>query len=238
VVSQQLTPSAAEKLMSGESILFEKESFVRGLRPVFTALNDACPGMQERMDKLNRPAVVLPCKDAVETRDSIQIEWGCKVDAEKGDAEAQYQMSMAGALLDLSSGYDGARPPGPRVDSLEWLRRSAHQGYARAQFALGERYARGDGIAKDEAEAARWYMLAADQGNYGAQLHLGVLYEYGRGVSKDFIQAYKWYAIAARGDAARNPKSQAIKNRDNLASKLTPDQLSEAQRLIDNWSPQ
>jgi Sel1 repeat len=238
VISQQLTPTAAEKLMSGESVPFEEESFVGGVRPVFTALNDACPGLQERLDKLNRPTVVLPCKDAVKTRDSIQIEWGCKVDAEKGDPEAQYQMSMAGAELDLYSGYDGARPPGPRVDSLEWLRRSASQGYARAQFALGEKYAQGDGIAKDEAEAARWYTLAADQGNDAAQLHLGVLYEYGRGVSKDFVQAYKWYAIAARDDAARNPKSQAIKNRDYLASKLTSDQRSEAQRLIDSWSPQ
>jgi hypothetical protein len=238
VISQQLTPSAAEKLMRGESVPFEKESFVHGLSPVFTEWNDGCPGMQERMDKLNRPTVMLPCREAVETRDSIQIEWGCKADAEKGDAEAQFQLSMAGAILDLSSGYDGARPPGPRVESLEWLRRSANQGYARAQFALGEKYAKGDGIAKDEAEAARWYTLAADQGDYSAQLYLGVLYEYGRGVARDLVQAYKWYAIAARQVAARNPKSQAIKNRDYLVGKLTPDELSEAQRLIDNWNPQ
>jgi hypothetical protein len=229
VISQHLTPGAADKITSGGSVPFENESFVGGLRPVFMALNEACPGMQERLDKLNRPAVVLPCKEAVKTRRDIEIEWGCKADAEKGDAEAQYQMGIAGAGLDLSSEYDRVRPPGPRVDSLEWLRRSADQGYARAQFALGERYAQGDGIAKDEAEAARWYALAADQGNKGAQHYLAVLYEYGRGVQKDLVQAYKWYSLAAVD--SRDPIPG--RNRDLLAEQMT----AEHSPKRSDWSP-
>jgi len=82
------------------------------------------------------------------------------------------------------------------------------------------------------------YQLAADQGYSTAQLNLGVLYEYGRGVPKDFVQAYKWYALAARSQAAKNPKAQSVKNRDYIARKMTPAQLSEGQKLVDGWKPQ
>jgi len=192
--------------------------------------------MRERLDRLNRPTVVLPCKKAVKTRRDIEIEWGCKADAEKGDAEAQYQMGMAGARLDLNSEYDRVRPPGPRVESLEWLRRSANQGFTRAQFSLGERYAQGDGIAKDETEAARWYALAADQGYKEAQHYLAVLYEYGRGVQKDLVQAYKWYSLAA--GSSMDPKNQSVKNRDYLEGQMTAAQLAEAKKLVADWHPE
>jgi len=188
---------------------------------------------------MNRPTDVPACKDAFKThRDAVVIEWACKQDAEMGDAEAQFYMSWAFYMLDGYFGYDGIRPPGPRVDGMEWLSRSANQGYARAQVALGGRYAQGDGLTKDEAEAAKWYQLAADQGSATAQLNLGVLYEYGRGVPKDFVQAYKWYALAARTQVARNPTAQSMKNRDYIARKMTPAQLSAGQRLVDDWRPE
>lgn len=38
----------------------------------------------------------------------------------------------------------------------------------RAQYALGLVYANGDGVKKNNEEAARWYRLAADQGNMRA----------------------------------------------------------------------
>jgi hypothetical protein len=116
---------------------------------------------------------------------------------------------------------------------LEWIRRSANQGYDRAQFALGQRYAQGDGVAKDEAEAAKWYTLAADQGDKGAQHYLAVLYEYGRGVQKDLVQAYKWYSLAAVD--SRDPIPG--RNRDSLAQQMTGEQLAEAQQLIAAWKP-
>ena len=236
VVSPHLTPSTAKKITdpNGGGVVLDGASYIGGLGPVSRALFENCPGVQAQWDRMNRPTAVLPCKEAFKTRLSdVEIEWACRHDDEMGDAEAQYYMGLVVNMLDRYSGYDGVRPPSPRVDSLEWIRRSADQGYDRAQFELGYRYAQGDGIAKNEAEAARWYTLAANQGNRGAQLYLGVLYEYGRGVAKDLIQAYKWYALSA---VDARPTSQAVKNRDYIAGKMTPAQLAAAQKLVEEWS--
>jgi hypothetical protein len=227
IVSQHLTPDAAKQITDppGEGIVLDKDAYVGGLGPVSTALLDNCPGVQAKLDRMNTPTDVPPCKEAFKThREDLTIEWACKADAERGDAEAQYYMGWAVNALDGSSFYDGARPPGPRIDALEWIRRSANQGYDRAQFALGQRYAQGDGVAKDEAEAAKWYTLAADQGDKGAQHYLAVLYEYGRGVQKDLVQAYKWYSLAAVD--SRDPIPG--RNRDSLAQQRRATRRSAA----------
>lgn len=78
----------------------------------------------------------------------------------------------------------------------------------------------------------------AGQGNAEAQLYLGVLYEYGRGVARDFVQAYKWYALAAQAVSSKNPKAQAVKNRDYLAGQMTAAQLAEAKKLVADWHAQ
>ncbi len=65
---------------------------------------------------------------------------------------------------------------------------------------MGEVYGSGDGIAKDEAEAARWYRLGAERGEPYPAMHLGSLYEDGRGVPQDDAEAIRWYRIAAQYD--------------------------------------
>ena len=60
--------------------------------------------------------------------------------------------------------------------SSEELIRSAEQGDAVAQAALGVSYANGDGVPQDDAEAVRWYRLAAEQGIAAAQYNLGSMY--------------------------------------------------------------
>ena len=69
----------------------------------------------------------------------------------------------------------------------------AEQGNAVAQFNLGVMYANGQGVPKDDAEAARWYRLAAEQGHDGAQVNLGIMYDNGEGVPKDPAEAVRWY---------------------------------------------
>ena len=59
----------------------------------------------------------------------------------------------------------------------------ARGGDAAAQYSLGNTYRRGQGVARDDAEAVRWYRKAADQGNASAQYLLGVMYDGGRGVT-------------------------------------------------------
>jgi len=114
-------------------------------------------------------------------------------------------------------------------DSTEFfasLQKAADQGNAQCQFVLGTHYFTGNGLPKDEAKAAEWFTKAALQGNTAAQVLLGSAYQLGMGVSKDYVMAYAWYNIAAAtGDAS------AAKCRDEIASRLTPEKIAEAQKV-------
>ena len=48
----------------------------------------------------------------------------------------------------------------------------------------------------------------------------------------DYAQVYMWYTLAARGGDKHGEK--ALKN---LTSKMTPEQLQQAQSLADHWAP-
>ena len=109
-------------------------------------------------------------------------------------------------------------------------RRLAEQGDARAQSVLGVLFAYGEGVPQDLAEAAKWYRKAADQGNAKAQYHLGLMYAKGRSVPRDLVQALMWLDLAAaQGDAL------AARSGDQVAAKMTPAQIKEAEALIAAW---
>ncbi len=73
----------------------------------------------------------------------------------------------------------------------------AHQGVARAQANLGGLFATGNGVERDDDEAARWFRIAAEAGDSVAQQNLALLYYEGRGTDGDLTQAAHWYARAA-----------------------------------------
>ena len=81
--------------------------------------------------------------------------------------------------------------------TLAWVRAKAEQGDAEAQGNLGYKYATGQGVPQDDAEAVRWYRLAADQGLAQAQGTLGVKYGLGEGVPEDDAEAARWFQLAA-----------------------------------------
>ena len=58
-------------------------------------------------------------------------------------------------------------------------------------------YHNGEGVPKDEAEAAKWYRKAAEQGYAEAQCDLGLCYHKGEGVPKDKRESVIWYWKAA-----------------------------------------
>jgi peptidoglycan hydrolase-like protein with peptidoglycan-binding domain len=75
-------------------------------------------------------------------------------------------------------------------------------GDSRAQFNIGLMYARGEGVAQSDAEAARWYRRAADQGDADAQTKLGAMYVLGQGVPQNDADAVRWFRLAAnKGEA-------------------------------------
>ena len=53
----------------------------------------------------------------------------------------------------------------------------AEQGDASAQFNLGLRYDKGQGVPQDYKEAVKWYRISAEQGYAVAKLNLGLMYE-------------------------------------------------------------
>ena len=119
------------------------------------------------------------------------------------------------------------------------LKRLAGQGNARAQNMLGMMYSRGQGVRKDYAEAVKWYRKAAEQGLAQAQTNLGLMYHNGLGVSKDYVLAHVWYTLAAARLSAseKEYREVAVRNRDDVATKMTTAQLAEAQRLAREWKP-
>jgi len=121
-------------------------------------------------------------------------------------------------------------------ESIEETRAKAERGDAQAQYELGVSYEDGRGVPQDDAEAVRWYRLAAEQGHAWAQYELAVNYEDGRGVPQDDLLAHKWANLSASrmGDG---PIRNVIRRlRDKIASRLTPDQRIEAQRLAREWN--
>ncbi|MEI8248149.1 MAG: hypothetical protein WCI51_20100 [Lentisphaerota bacterium] len=53
--------------------------------------------------------------------------------------------------------------------AVEYYRKAADHGYARAQYKLGICYANGEGVKKDMEAAARWWRRAAAQGHSHAK---------------------------------------------------------------------
>ncbi len=86
-----------------------------------------------------------------------------------------------------------------------WLRRlqqQADNGDAKAQYKLGARYLKGDGVEKDAARAFQWYQRAAEQGYVDAARDLAVCYASGLGCEKNEAKAAEWFRKAAEhGDA-------------------------------------
>jgi TPR repeat protein len=145
--------------------------------------------------------------------------------AEQGDAKSQGQLGL------MYAGGEGV--PQDYAAAMHWCRQAADKGIVAAQWQLGTLYANGQGVAQDFDEAARWSRKAADRGYAKAQLLLGALYNNGEGVPKDYVQSYKWLTLAAsRAPASQtNNDNKAASLRDFVATKLTPTEIAEAQKL-------
>jgi TPR repeat protein len=156
---------------------------------------------------------------------SQAVEWYRKA-ADQGLPAAQFSL-----------GFRYAHGHGVTQDYAQaatWYRRAADQGNAKAQNNLGDLYEHGQGVPQDYALAVVWYRKAADQGNTVAQFGLGSLYFAGRGVSQDNTEAYFWFNVAAARAKGKDLERDTMA-RDEAAAKLTPGDLSDAQRRAADW---
>lgn len=51
------------------------------------------------------------------------------------------------------------------VQAFTWYKKSAEQGFTKAQYNLGVMYANGDGIKQNPLKAKEWYKKSCDNGN-------------------------------------------------------------------------
>jgi TPR repeat protein len=117
----------------------------------------------------------------------------------------------------------------------EW-RPLAEKGDAHAQLYLGVLYHQGRGIPQDYAKARKWYEKAAARGYAQAQSNLAALYANGNGVPKNYVRAYMWWSLAA-GHSTGNVQKDPANNRDDVARRMTPAEIAEAQKLAREWAP-
>ena len=95
------------------------------------------------------------------------------------------------------------RGRGVKIDpdkAFQLYLKSAENGGADAQEALGVMYSRGTyQVKKDPEQAVHWFSKAATAGKPESQYRLGILYERGEGVSKNTEEAIRLYKLAAGG---------------------------------------
>jgi len=108
--------------------------------------------------------------------------------AQKGDAEAQYQLARRY--------YFGQGIPKDITLAAKMCRSSAEQGNASAQNLLGVLYEDGEGVTKDLVEAYKWYRKAADKGNEKANGNLSILAS--QGITEAYLKE-----LSARVDLSK-----------------------------------
>ncbi len=139
--------------------------------------------------------------------------------------------AFAGPLEDANAAYQR----GNYAAAEKILLPLAEAGDTYAQYRLGLVYAEASGEMRSPEEAAKWFESAALQGQPHAQYKLGILYVNGNGVPRDFVQAYLWLSLSARHVAGTG--SEAARQRDLVAARMTSTQLADAKKLVRNWRP-
>ena len=124
-------------------------------------------------------------------KDPAAAEKHIRLAAEKGDRDAQYELSrLLGTGLGMEKNV---------IEALDWLRKAADQRHPEAEFRLGVAYARGVyNLRRDEAAAVNWLRRSARQDHIEAMVALGYAYAEGRGVPRDATEAYGWMLEASR----------------------------------------
>ncbi len=110
-------------------------------------------------------SLILPVAHAEPSDADTKKLAALRTQAEKGDAEAFYDLGAALLVGNLGIAKD-------EVEAVKWLRKAAEQNLAEAQYNLGRCYADGIGVAKDHAVTYKWWLLAAAQNLENSKNHL------------------------------------------------------------------
>lgn len=158
------------------------------------------------------------------------VSWYKKA-AEQGHANAQNSLG--------SMYQNGQGVPQDYSEAQRWYQKAANQGNYDALNNLAFLHDRGLGVKEDKEKAVKLYHTAADAGSLDAVYNLAKSYGRGDGVKQDLVKAYMWMDIA-RFHSQFHPNRQ-LKWRirgelDQIGSRLTKDQIKQAQAMGNEWS--
>jgi TPR repeat protein len=140
--------------------------------------------------------------------------------AKNGNADALY---ACGRMYDLGEG-------GAKIDpkrALVYYKEAAAKGQPDAQNAIGLSFYLGQGLPKDDKLARMWFERAAEGGSAEAMFNLAVMEANGEGGQQNLVEAYAWMRLAQRtGLDKAGPAAE------ELATKLTPEQKAQADKLL------
>ena len=154
--------------------------------------------------------------------DARALQWYL-AGAQGGDAFGQLQVAEA-----YRWGKGVAKDD---AQAAAWYTKAAIQGEVTAQNRLGLAYLNGVGVQKNPGQAYNYFLHAAYSGYGPAQFNVALCYWQGVFVAPDPLQAYKWCQLAVQNDHD-NAADVLLRT---LMIKLTGAQLSEGDRLVDNW---
>ena len=82
--------------------------------------------------------------------------------AERGDAEAQYNLGvmLENGVDDNGYPHEGNKAEAIHAEAVKWLLSAAEQDLPRAQLQLAEAYAAGSEAPEDQVRAGGWFLLA------------------------------------------------------------------------------
>lgn len=146
----------------------------------------------------------------------------CRQAAGQGDAMAQF---FLGQMYRNGQGVEKNLQ-----EAVNWYREAASRNNRLAQYNLGWLYDTGEGVAQNSEEAMAWYAKAARLGDPYAPFNIGAAYYRGRDVPRNPENALFWFEVAIV-----NGNEKARKWRAKIAEHLSPEQLENVQRRLQDW---
>jgi TPR repeat protein len=146
-----------------------------------------------------------------------------------GIALAMLLVSGHAAVATTAQGV-AAFQRGKYPEALKFLVPQAEKGDPDTMFALGQMYATGRGVEKDQQKAVAYFHKAAELGNADAQQSYGSALMLGEGVEQDMIEALKWFIVSAR----KGNKAATVYG-GNVAKFMTREMRLEARSKALKW---
>lgn len=163
-----------------------------------------------------------------ETKEKLETY---QAEAEAGDPEAQYKLSLH--VSSLASALPKQKRDEAKSLAHSLLLQSAINGHVKGQFRIATDLLTGNQCEKDPGKGVTWLMFAAQQGHREAQYLLASRLMYGDGVEQNVEKAVTWLKAAAESGHSRAKIEYAYHllrhepARQQEAAALLPEQPNE-----------